>query len=234
MGGKIFNVLGVLSISTLLAAGGFAVYLAATDRLNAQRLETIAAVLRASSEPPAVSEASKTGGPSTDPAVGEAGPPTRQAAEEAQARRQRERLEGLEIERAVEDLRAQERVLDQIMAHVVQQQEDLAQARREFEEQQKKLKSARQDEGFAKELALVSGMKPAQAKEHLVTTWNRHPADAIRLLKELDQRQAKRILEQMRTEEELRIMSDLLEQIRIDGTEGYATSSGRTAGDAAP
>ena len=218
MSGKLFNLFGVLSIATLLAGGGFSAYLFATDRLNPERLEFIAAVIRGDALPTDVSEdAAATNEPAEDPDAN-AGQPTRQAAEEAQARRRRERLEGLEIERAAEDLRAQERVLDQVMAQVVQEQEALAKTLSEFEDRQRKVKSARQDEGFAKELSLVSGMKPAQAKEHLITTWERHPADAIRLMNELDSRQAKRILDQMRTPEELQIMSDLLEQIRIDGT----------------
>lgn len=227
MSGKLFNLFGVLSIATLLASGGFGAYLFATDRLNAERLEAIAAIVRGDTLPGEGATEEDEANKGED-AQASKKPPTQQAADEAEARRRRERLEGLEIERAAEDLHAQERVLDQLMAHVVQEQEKLAETRREFEERQRKVKSSRQDLGFAKELSLVSGMKPAQAKEHLITTWKRHPADAIRLMKELNPRQAKRILDQMRTPDELQIMSDLLEQIRIDGTEGFKQKASPT------
>jgi len=102
-----------------------------------------------------------------------------------------------------------------------------------LQERQRTETAARED-GFKKELEYVSNLKPAQAKEYLIRVWQRQKADAARLLSEIEESRGRRILEQFKTPEELQIMTDLLERIRLQGTEGHANASRMTEGAAVP
>lgn len=228
---NVYNAVAAIALATLLAVSGFVGYLFATGRLNAGRLETVAGVLRGEfdgSRPIAETAAA----PTTRP-TGSEGPPA-STEDELRNLRKRQRLELLATERAERDLEAQRRLLDQVLQHVVQEQERLAEEKAAFARQREKLNAVAQDEGFQRELELVSGLQPRQAKEHLLRLWQKQPADAVRLLTAMDDSRAKRILEQFKTPDELKIQTDLLEQIRLQGAEGHANASGKTAGAAAP
>jgi hypothetical protein len=234
--GKLFSTVGIVATATLLACGAFVGYLVGTGRLNAVRIETIAAVVRG--EPVVRSFTSHL---TTQPA-GDTGlkpvPPTQPApersAEDMAALRQREHLDTLRIERALADLEAQRRLLDQVMQNVLTEQERLAKEKAAVNAQKKDKAETALDEGFRRELEIVAGLPPRQAKEHIIRVWRKQKADAVRLFMELEVGRGKRILEQFKTPEELEIQTDLLEQIRSQGLQGYATPSGKTAGAAAP
>lgn len=230
---KLFNAVAVLALAVVLAGGGFVGYLFGTGRLNPQRVERIVAVVRGElDELPEAGESAQTDAASG--AEADVGPVTGRSSDEASARREREHFESLAIERGRADLLAQRRLLDQVMQQVVHEQEQLAEAKATLAKQQEQRTNALLDEGFRKELQYVSGLKPAQAKEHILRVWQRQKADAVRLFMRIEERQGKRILEQFRTPEELKTMTDLLEQIRLQGTPGYANASGKTEGAAAP
>lgn len=230
--GKLFNAVAYLALASLLGAGGFVGYLFAVGQLDRPRVEQLVQVLRgelpAATTQPAEATAGAAGVAAAD------GGPVRTSDQEAAARREREHLELLELERARADVAARRRLLDQALAELVRTQEQVDADRTEFKQQQEARANALVNEGFQKELRLVAGMKPAQAKEHVLRVWRERPADAVRLLAGLDERQARRVLEQFRSAEELDIQTELLEQIRLQGTQGLAAKSGKTAGAAAP
>jgi len=233
--GKLLNGLSLIALATLLAAGGFGGYLVGSGHLNPTRMNLIAGVLRGEFDPPADPNASDPNAPTTRPAEAQRG----SSADEARARRRREDLESLRLERAQADLESQRRLLDQVLQQVLQGQEKLAADKAEYDKQlkvarQKVKQGVTEDEGFRKELELVKGLKPTQAKDHIVRLWNKQKADAVRLFMALDKRQSAKILEQFQTAEESQLLSDLLEQIRFQGQEGPALSSGKTTGAAAP
>jgi len=215
--GKLFNTAAIISLASVLAGGGFVGYLVASGNLNAERIENIAAVLRGDlDEQPDDTAAEDTAAEEPSPE------PRARSEEEVRAMRQRQHLEGLQMERAARDLDARRRLLDQTLQHIVQQQEQLDRDKAEFAAQRRKVTSVMRDEGFQKELDLVSSLQARQAKVHILNVWKKQPADAVRLLTEMDESRAKRILEQLKTPEELQIQSDLLEQIRLRGTESRA------------
>lgn len=226
---KLFNAAAIVSLATLLASGGFVGYLFGTGRLSTSRLSAIARVLRGDKD--------DQGAKASEPPTGTTQPaeaPRGHTSEEAQALRKHEYLERLRVERALSDLEAQRRLLDQVMQHVVSEQERLSEDKTTFETQRKQVSDTAHDEGFRKELDYVGGLAPRQAKEHIVRVWRKQKADAVRLFMALDVSKGKRILEQLKTPEELQIQTDLLEQVRVQGMEGYADPSGKTAGAAAP
>jgi flagellar motility protein MotE (MotC chaperone) len=226
--GKLVNILGLLSLAVVLAGAGFGGYLYGTGRLSAERLETIGAVLRGEFD-------DQTGGEDDEVAGDE--PEQEQvrarSGDEVREQRKREHLERLEIERALADLGAQRRLLDNAMHEVVQAQERLVADRKSFRSEKTEVREQAYEEGFQRELGIVSTLKPDQAKEHLVRVYRSNPDDAVRLLIALEERQVKRILEKFKSPAELDIQTDLLERIRTQGMEGNATS-GTASGAAAP
>jgi hypothetical protein len=232
--GKLYNIFASLALATLLATGAFVGLLFGSGRLSPARAQLIAQVLRGELDNPTAT---------TQPAAGptdaaETGQATTRAATEDEVRklRKREHLERLETERAARDLEAQRALLDQVLQHTLQEEEQLAAQRKALDvaAQNKKQSNAALEVGFKKELELVSGLQPRQAKEHILRVWRKQPADAVRLLQEMDESRVKRVLEQFKTPEELQIQSELLEQIRVQGSEGQASGSRKTAGAAAP
>jgi hypothetical protein len=231
--GRLFNVIAVLGVATLLAGGGFTGFLFGTGRLTAERLQRIAAVVRGEASP----RASPTTAPASQPAGEErTEPASTKPAESPEARHQHVELERLRLERATQDLVARQRLLDQALQRIVVEQERLNGERtaKAAGDRRKQASGAAPDEGFRKELDYVSGLKPAQAKEYIVRIWQRQKADAARLMAAIDDSRGRRILEQFKSPEELQLMTDLLEQVRSQGTEGHANASGTTDGAAAP
>lgn len=212
---KLVNILGVLALATVLGSGGFVAYLFGAGKLNGPRMEIMARTLRGEMDHVLTDDpnaAATTSQPSK--AVG-GGVLTTEPTEAPP--RSVVRLERLELERMADNVRAQQELLDQAMRQVIQTKEQVAESRTALEQRQKTLAESAADEGFQKELALVGGLKPAQAKTYIMQVWAERPADAVRLMVNLEERQAQRILEQMKTPEELQVMSGLLEQIRTQG-----------------
>lgn len=223
--GKLYNFAAIGAIATVLSLGSFAGLLWGTGRLSSAQLSQIAAVLRGTESAEPVAE---TPTDTTDPNA----PPEeirRQSADEVRALRQDDHLERLEIERGLADLEAQRRMLDQVMQRVVEDQDGLVADRQRFEQARNAASQKLLDEGFKRELNIVKNLKAEQAKEHILRLWKSAPNDAIRLLCGMDEREVKRIFEQLKTPEELDIQTDLLEQIRLQGMQGYAKSG--TTGD---
>lgn len=236
MMGKLYQAVAALALAAVLAGGGFAAYLLGTGRLDAQRVEALAAVLRGDLALP-------TTQPTSAPAA-EAPTPEPGAAGDLPARYRQGHLRALELERAAADLLAQRRLLEQVLAQILQEQERLVAQKTELAKQRETHKgpgrAAREaepaegpvDSGFQQELEAVAALPPRLAKEHLTRVWQKQPADAVRLLGALDERSRKRLLEQFKTPEELELLTNLLEQIRTQNPD--AQPSRRTAGAAPP
>jgi hypothetical protein len=242
---RLFNALGVFAVATLLAVGGFVGFLFGTGRLSAARVELLAAVLRgeldgvAGGAPAAASQPADATSPPVEgslPRFVEERLATDLKNLSPEARRRRVELERLRLERAAADMEARRSLLEQTLQHVIAEQERLEAEKAALlalQERQRTETAARED-GFKKELEYVSNLKPAQAKEYLIRVWQRQKADAARLLSEIEESRGRRILEQFKTPEELQIMTDLLERIRLQGTEGHANASRMTEGAAVP
>jgi len=226
---KLSNLLGVLAVATLLALGGFAGYLFGTGRLNATRLERMAAVLRGEYDVPPEP-------PATHPVVHAASQPAEDdahagAAEQIRTQRLRDQLRQATLERAASDVAARQALLNQALQQLIAAQENFEKDRQAWVAQRKKLSEGLKDEGFQRELAYVAKLAPKQAKEHVLRTWNKQKADAVRLFLALDPGKGQRILEQFKTAEELQIMHELLEQLRLADVERFAQGSRKTAGE---
>ena len=227
---KLYNTLALAAIATVLAAGGFSAFLFGSGRLNAGRIDSIAAVLRGEYD-----ESDEDA--ELEPAEEEDAAPTEsraRSADEVRAARQRDQLRHHVLERAKCDVEARQRLLDQSLQHVLDEQQRLATERSEWTDQQDRMTGRVQQDGAKRELELVAGLPPKQAKEHIVRLWNKNHKDAVALVMQLEVSTTKRIFASMKSAEEQKIMSELLEQLRGQESVGAANESGTTTGAAAP
>ncbi len=224
---KLYNLLAAVSLATLLAGGGFVGLLAANGTL-ADRAAQLAQLLSGETDDATAADAQgATSQPASQPAEGRA-----RSAEELRQQRLAEQMTRALAERAQRDLAAQRELLERALQHLITEEEQFDQSREAWLAQQDRLRNQNRDEGFEREVKLVTKLAPAQAKEHLVRTWQKHPADAVRLIKALSPSQAQRIFDQMRSAEELQLLHELLEQLRNQDIDELAPASGKTPGDA--
>jgi len=226
---KLYHTLAIVALAGLLGLGGFVGYLFASGRLTPERIEKIAGVLRGEQAEEGAGQ-EITEAPAEEPAE----PPRVRSDEEIRKARVSGQLRRASLERVERDVAARQELLDHAMQDLLVQQETLREQQDRWTARKRKERETQLDENFRREVQLVSKMSPKLAKEHVILTWNEHQADAIRLLVALDVSKAQRILEQFKAPDEIEIMHELLEQLRIHQTNELAAGSGRTAGDAAP
>jgi len=223
--GKLFGLIAVFSVATMLALSGLGVYLWSSGKMTPARIETIAAVLRG--EHDAAPEDAPTTQPTSAPAASQ---PFRAPSADELARQRREaQVRRAGLDRAERDVRAQRELLDQALHALVQKEEAFDGERTAWLDQQKKLREKAEDAGFAKEVELVSKLDPAQAKAHLLRVWEKEKADAVRLLNALKVSAAQAIFAQMTEPQEADILHELLEAVReqqVNTETGPRTAAG--------
>lgn len=232
--GKLYNLLAIFAVATLLSTSGFVGVLYGTGKLNESRWNLILDVLRGNhddlAQPPTTTQPT-----ATQPASNRA--PTKPASAEESTQVIREQrvmaqLQRANIERAARDVAARQTLLNQSVQQLIKMQEQQERDKAAFEEMQQRVGNKQRDEGFQRELAYVTGLSPKMAKDHIVRSWAQQKADVVRIFTALDPSKGKRILEQFKTPEELAIVHELLEQLRTAQPEKSATTgSGKTARD---
>jgi len=228
---RIFNIAAIFSIASLVAIGGFAGYLVAAGRVNAARLDKLAAVLRGELDGDHGAEASAE---ATSQPVATSRPASGQTLAELQRSQARDQVRRALLERAGADAEARQQLVDQALQELLALREEFERRKAAWEEERAKLTSELQDAGFQRELEYFGSLSPKLAKEHLLLTWQKHKADAVRLFMGLDPRKGKSILEQCKTDEEIKVMHELLEQIRLQDIEASVAGTRTAQGFASP
>ncbi len=225
---KLYHLLAILGIAGTLGGGALIGALFATGQLDAQRVDAIASILRG--EAPAA--------PASQPAASAPAQPEaaavamRAPSAEEIARQQREtQLRRLALERSTADLRAQQELLGQAMHELIVRGEQFDQKRTDWLAQREKLMDESRDSGFAREVELLSTLAPKQAKEHLVRTWRKNKADAVRIMNALSTSKAKALLSQLKTPEETEVLHELMEQLRTQDATTLAPEAGTASDD---
>lgn len=227
---KLYNGLAIISIASILAIGAMVGLLLGSGRLTPERLETIAQVLRGELDEQAEATDDAQASGSSSEEAGQPGPATAASADEIRQQQREQQLTRALQERAQRDLRAQRELLDQALQRLITAEERFEEDRQAWKTKLEQRQGAVRDEGFEKELQFVAKLPPKQAKEHLVLKWKDEPAEAVRLLSALPVSTGKRVLEQLKTPQEIQIMHALLEQLSADDINPLEPGSGKTAG----
>ncbi len=226
---KLYNLIAIPSIALLLAASGFLGYLGYSGKLDGQRLEQIASVLRGEMDEDAANAAEKDGGDGSADAAQTAG--GAQSAEAIREARRQSQLRRAVLERAAADAAARKALVDQSLAHLVTLQERFETQKKEWVQQKEALAAEARDRGFKKELEYVEKLPPKLAKEHVLRSWEKHKADAVRLFMAMQPRTGQRILEELKSPKELEVLHELLEQLRLADVDKLAAESRKKPGD---
>lgn len=233
--GKLYNLLAIFAVATLLSTSGFVGVLYGTGKLTDARWSLILDVLRGkhddltqpttTTQPAASQPASR---PDSTPATAE------DSTKVIREQRVMTQLQRANIERAARDVAARQTLLNQSVQQLISMQEAHEREKTIFAEQQARAGNKQRDEGFQRELAYVTGLSPKLAKDHLVRSWAKQKADVVRIFTALDPNKGKRILEQFKTPEELAIVHELLEQIRTAQPEKPPTRPGKATENEKP
>ncbi|MFO0839159.1 MAG: hypothetical protein U1D55_11625 [Phycisphaerae bacterium] len=228
---KLYNFLAIIAIATVLSSAGFLGYLAGTGKLTGERIEAIAAVLRGDAPKLAANGERETA--TTQPAEGGSAEALENTSvDDIAEARAREQLRRASLERAERDVRARQELLDQALQQLITQQEAFDAAQKQWTEKRAKLTDTMRDEGFQRELQYVEKLAPKQAKEHVIRSWKKQPADVVRLFNALDPSKGQKILDQFKTTEELDIVHALLEQVRTQQSDSSRAEEGKSPDDA--
>ena len=217
MFGKLYHTAAVVSIAIVLAGGALLGLMYGTGKLTAEQVEAIAAVLRSDPNQPADTPEAEAAAEASD--VEPTGKAT--SAEEIRQQRRDAQLRRALDERATRDRIAQRQLLEQAMQHLLTAEERFEQNQKQWEQERKRRRGAARDEGFEKELRIVSKLSPKLAKEHIIRKWKQSPDDAVRMLNALPESTSKRILGQMKTPEEIQITHELLERLSKEDVEQF-------------
>jgi hypothetical protein len=199
---KIVNILGILSLVAVLAAGGTAAYLAIKGTLNGPSLK--AAVAAVTSRPAEVSAASSRPATASRPVARNA-PSRHLPGQEGEAATMGE-LEMLRRQVANERAMAEASRLE-----VLRDRERMEQQRKAWEVSRQKELEVSQQVGAQKELDYLSSIKPAQA---LVLIRGKSDPEAARLLMAMETRKGKKIIELCKKPDEQEWCKRILELIR--------------------
>ncbi len=199
---KVVNILGMLSLAAVLAAGGTAGYLWFKGTLNGGSLQAAATVLTTK---PVYQDAT-----ASRPASGSQ-PAARVAGTRTAAGLEDEAAAASELDMLRRQIANEKAMAEQARLGVLREREKMEQQRKQWEAGRQKELEAAQQSGAQKELDYLSTMKPAQA---LPLLRGKSDGEAARVLMAMETRKGKKILELCKKPDEQEWSKRILELIR--------------------
>lgn len=209
---KLFNLVAVVSIGTLLAIGGIGGYLVGGGQLTPERVRWMFEVARGDHDATLAPDDDGV----DDSATSAADEPVILREKRTTNLRDRIRAKHLldaQVERAIKNVVAKQELLDQAMQELINKEEAFSSSKDQWQDQRKKIMNADLEAGFKQELETVSSLEATQAKSHLVMKHAKDPASAIRLLRAMPISKRKRVLAELKSPQEMKLMHELLEQL---------------------
>lgn len=217
---RALRLLSFVALVQFLATGGFLGYLFATKRLDAARIERIADVLRGRDT---VAEA-----PATQPAPVTTQP--EQATSRIARNREYQEIASLIVERQQRELDDRLRLSQSVQLDVVRRLEEIGRREKAFAAQEKRFREQQMQDGFARELEVVSTIEPARARKLLMM---QKETDAVRLLMSMEGARTKKIFDTCKNPDELEWARRILNQLeRVNGERADLAGSGQPGAEA--
>jgi hypothetical protein len=219
---RLYHVLSLLALVYFFATAGFIGFLFGTGRLDAERIDRMAAALRG--------EALKPAAAASQPASQPAPVALSSRAEIARMQEQRESLELLG-ERARREIEQRQALDRQIQLEVTRQIEEIQARRNELQENKKKSSGRQQvaqSNGLEREVELLSSVEPKNARDLLM---QRKEPDAVQVLMRMETNRVKKIVDACKTDGEKAWIGRILNQIHnmdtavANGVDGPDASS---------
>ncbi|HYD01224.1 MAG TPA: hypothetical protein VEB22_08365 [Phycisphaerales bacterium] len=242
---RAWNVLAFLAIVNLLAVGGFVGWLAASDRLSADRLRSVRELLKPTVAEQSAAEARHTAeaeakAKEAAEAVKRGGVPV-SSGQKIEEQRQAQDLLDQQVVRMREESRQLQELIQSKREELERQTAALEAARIEFDKQQAEWKQLSQDEQFLQAVGALEAQKPADAAKVLSAILNvaplpqnaEQPSQQARKQREIvirylasmaDRSRAKILAEFIKTDDKL--AAELLEDLRKRGELTAAATTG--------
>jgi len=213
---RIVQAISVFAVTQLVVIGGLIAWLVATGRLNAERADRIARVLRGEWPEPPVS--------TTQPVEQKSVPET--AGSHFARDRDQEELYSLLVQRQIRELEDRLRLNQMIQLDVTRKLEEIDRSRQALQNTHTGKTQQPAPGGFSKELEVFSTIEATRARKLLM---GRKEPDAVRLLMEMDPGRVRKIIDTCKTNEEMDWARRILAQLHSshnDRAGAEATGSG--------
>jgi len=198
---RLYHVLALLAMINLFAIAGLLGFLFASGRLNAERVDQIAVVLRGEFPRPPEPVA-------TRPAEEAAPERSRDEIARIEARR---KFFALIADRQQRELTDRQSLNQRIQFDVNAQMEQIQTKQEQIAARETKLREEVQQDGFAQALAMYSDMEPKLARDVLIT---KKDADVVQILTQMDPGPRKKIINSCKTAEEKAWIGRIMTQVR--------------------
>lgn len=217
---RLFQVISLIAIVQLLALSGLIGYMFATGRLTAERIDQIAKLIRGESAP--------TTAPATQPVVVAVKP---ESATSQIARSQVQHgLLAMIAERQSRELQDRAKLNQTIQLDVVRKLEEIERREKAFVEQQKNLQEQQSQDGFARDLELMTSIDATRARKLLMM---RKEPDVARMLMSMEPARAKKIIDTCKTDDEMEWARRILDQLHnLNNEQAAAAGSGPSGAEA--
>lgn len=214
---RLYHGFVLVALINFFALGGFMVFLFATNRLNANRVEQIASVLRGEYD-------AREEVPSRQP-DGEGDAPETSSAELRRLEKRRE-FATLVSQRHLRELEDRRRLDEQVLLEARRLLEQLREREQAFEQRRAQAAAVEEREGFERQLAVLSRADARKAKDLLKD--HTSEADAVALLMAMDENRVKGIVNACKSPDEMRWIGEILN--RIGEKQGMPAAVGTGAG----
>ncbi len=199
---RLYHGLALVALINLFALIGFVGFLVASGRLDEERAQLIADVLRGEgreAEPAPVE-------PGDSPSVPQ---PSRAEIAETQAKKEFFRLIG---ERLESEIRQRQELNDSVQLEVLRRLEEIDRKNQRFVQERQAFQEQSQQEGFQQVLDMYSQMEPELAKDLLRGTTK--DADVVRILMEMDPNRRRNIINACQDEADRLWIRRILDQVQ--------------------
>ncbi|MCH7993275.1 MAG: hypothetical protein IIB57_02405 [Planctomycetes bacterium] len=211
---KTYDGIALFSVLNVVFAGGLFAYLISSGAVDAEKFRKFVAVIRGA-------ELAEEDEADADPAVVEETgmPPQRLPFTPATAQIDLE-VYRREADRIQEELRQRLALSNSILLRTTTERQNFRREREEAAKESESKKKNRQTKGFRKQVAILEGVKPKTAIQHLLNIGDLEEAAAI--LMEMDDRKAKQIVEAAKTPAQRQLIGAILKKMKDAPTGGPA------------
>jgi hypothetical protein len=214
---RMYQIISLIAVIQLLALSGLIGYMFASKRLTGERVDQIAKLLRG--------ESAQQAAPTTQP-VAEAVKPESATSQIARSQQQQE-LFSMIAERQSRELQDRAKLNQTIQLDVLRKLEEIDRREKTFAEQQKKLRAQQSQDGFSRELEVITAIDATRARKLLMM--QKEP-DAVRLLMDMEPARAKKIIDTCKTPEEMEWARRILDQLHNLNNERAASARSGPSG----
>ena len=212
---RAYSAVTLFALINMIALVAAIAYLSAAGVVDGDKLRLVGAVLRGEDLSPATS-GSASGSTELKPEAEQAPKEQPEPPEDALAEsRMSLEITRREYDRIKEELRQQLALANSIMIRVTSQREAYLRERQDNIRQEEAADTKRNTRGFLNQIEILKGLKPKVAVGHILAM--KDPNQAARILQEMGTRSAKKIIEAVKSEQE---MTQIREILRLMGEVG--------------